>query len=133
MTPGDADIPLTRDALITRWREREAYHEQCEMPGAGIYRQCIGDVERLWQDEDATWLKAKDAARSSGYSEDHLRRLGRTQKVVAEKRRGTWWYLAGSLPRRGRRSIVASFDADEAARETVERLGVARDRKEGRD
>ena len=119
--PGAA-MPMTRERLVASWTEKAAWLTRCGVPGAGIYRQCLAEIEQLWTDEDQRWLTAAAAAEASGYTEDHLRRMARDRSIVAEKRRGAWWYMAGSLPRKGSggRKVVA-FDPSVAARRALDR------------
>src|SRR6185437_3865096 len=84
--PGAA-MPMTRERLVASWTEKAAWLTRCGVPGAGIYRQCLAEIEQLWTDEDQRWLTAAAAAEASGYTEDHLRRMARDRSIVAEKRR----------------------------------------------
>lgn len=110
--------PLTRHQLVETWQSKLALflHLNVSVPAAGLVRDFLADLERHWADEDSTWLSASDASKRSGYSKDHLRRMAREKKVVAEQRPRAWWYLAGSLPRKSSRAgELTTFDPADAA------------------
>lgn len=117
-----AAIPMTRRQLTQVWQERmESFLRWgVTLPGAVLVRDFLADLERLWADEDLTWLPGREAAKVSGYSEDHLRRMARSgTEVVAKKRGRAWQYLAGSLPVGHRPSGVLEFDPSAAARRSL--------------
>ena len=43
------------------------------------------------------WISVEEAAELSGYTEEQLRRLIRTQQISASKKGGQWWVDKKSL------------------------------------
>src|SRR2546426_8403854 len=76
---------MTREVLKSRWtiRRNELRETDAWVNGAKLCDQLLADLERLWTEEDSTELTLGEAARASGYSGDHLRRLARRGALAA--------------------------------------------------
>jgi hypothetical protein len=93
---------MTREALKARWttRRNELRETDAWVNGAMICAQLLADLERLWTEEDSSELTLREAARASGYSSDHLRRLVRLGRLPAQHRGRRLFFLVGDLPRK---------------------------------
>lgn len=75
---------MTHDDIIARWEARLAEWRQfkSQVDGAKVCEEVLEDF-RAWQDaEENQLISLTDAARSSGYSREHLGRLVREGKIA---------------------------------------------------
>src|SRR5205085_1614633 len=93
---------MTREALKSRWtvRRNELRETDAWVSGAKLCDQLLADLERLWTEEDSTELTLMEAARASGYSADHLRRLVRLGRLPASHRGRRLFFRSADLPRK---------------------------------
>jgi hypothetical protein len=107
--------------LNERSREWERLH--CMLDGSALCQQLLSLLERLWSFEDRAEVNLDEAARQSGYSRDHLRRLYRQQKLAGRKRGGMLYFRACDVPRKGRFDVVkaSNYDPDADARRVAAR------------
>jgi hypothetical protein len=89
-------------ALPSAWRERAALLRRY---GGGAQaealEQCALDLELVARAEQNFEVDLRTAARLSGYSGDHLRRLSAQGKVTARRHGRRLLFKVGDLPRRG--------------------------------
>ena len=86
--------------LIRQWRERAEMFERHAVPqSASAYRLAIEELTYALRKNDPL-LTQTEAARASGYSSDHLRRLSLSGKLTNHGRTGAPRYLASELPLR---------------------------------
>jgi excisionase family DNA binding protein len=98
-------MTMTRDELRLRWSARRAEWHQVRafVDGASVCEQVLADLEYLWHGEDEAELTLEEASNLSGYSEDHLRRLVRENRLPSLRRGRRLFFRAGDLPRKSNR------------------------------
>jgi len=122
LLPDDVvDLP----ALPVQWRAMAALLRRHESPAAVAYEYCATQLERTLDTLADQLLALRDAAATSGYSEDHLGRLVREGKIKNHGRRGRPLIRRGDLPVRRPTTIApaerAVYDPKTDARELVSR------------
>lgn len=115
------EVSSVRRTITEKWRRRRDEWARLAVhpSGPAVCDEVLLDLEALVAEQEAKWVRASEAAHISGYSEAHLRRLAREDRVVADRRGRSWWYLVASLPRKPRFARVNAFDPTSAAAEVV--------------
>lgn len=104
------DAPPTSD-LPARWRRRArmlAAHGATQ--AARTLRLAAHELDRALRDAESLPLTLAEAARESGYSADHLRRLIADGVVPNAGRKGAPRVRRGDVPRRTPRPAARGFD-----------------------
>jgi hypothetical protein len=87
-------------ALIQEWRERADMFERHSVPqSANAYRVAIEELTYALRKNDPL-LTLTEAARASGHTADHIRRLSQSGHLTNYGRRGAPRYLQSELPLR---------------------------------
>ena len=84
--------------LVAQWREQASAYDRDGQPGAKLLRRVADELEQMWSDWSTEPLTIAQAARESGFSKAHLRRLvaeGKLPDVAAE---GETMVRRGDLP-----------------------------------
>jgi hypothetical protein len=94
--------------MVAYWRARSEEWERLQVlvNGQAVCQEFLTQLEQLWAMEDAAEVSLREAATLTGYSEDHLRRLVRQQKLEVQWRGSRLFFRATDLPRK--RSKIAS-------------------------
>lgn len=122
------------ESLVKKWHaEAEQFRRRGQDATAVLIESLAEELEcdlREWEDERLT---IKDAAAESGYSEEHLRRLVREDKLDGERAPGGKSHMRlrrGGLPAKpakGRKEVAenqtSTYDPEEDARSIARRLG----------
>ncbi len=93
---------MTPVEFLAKWAaEAEAMRRRSAMvSGADLCLEILADFEVLTAAEDAAELTLDEAAKRSGYSRDHLRRLHRLGKVPARRHGRRLQFRIADLPRK---------------------------------
>lgn len=107
--------------FVAKWQTRQAELERlhAQVDGATVCRELLQDFERFRAGEAEELLNLCDAARLSGYSEDHLGKLVRAGKIPNAGRAGSPRIRRADLPRRPTRVAPKAgqfYDPDADAR-----------------
>jgi hypothetical protein len=98
---------MTFQDLLLKYRRigDDAAHLCTMVSAAAICTQIISDLEALRTTEASAELDLSAAAKASGYSADHLRRMVRQGRLPVVRRGRQLFFRAGDLPSKPR-----SFD-----------------------
>jgi hypothetical protein len=118
--------PLT--GLVARWRQTATLlrDEGCQ-DAAKNKERCADELERCLNDLGNTALSVQEAARESGYSEEHVRRVLRERPALNCGRAGKPKIRRCDLPRKPAavvRAGPAAYDPAADARSLMSRQGV---------
>jgi len=93
---------MTREDFVTRWRARrdELARLGAQVEGAKFCDEVLADFDAVTTYEDEALLGLQEAAKYSGYSTDHLRRLNHQGKLPARRDGRRLFFRAGDLPRK---------------------------------
>ena len=132
----DRRLEQRLDGLRRSWcaRAEEFAEHHCD-DVAAAYRLAAEDVERELRAWSREPLTIEEAAAETGYSPEHLRRLVRHDKLLAERGEGAKSHLrvqrghlpAKSLRRGGIPEPGPGYNPDEDARDIAKRLGGGND------
>jgi hypothetical protein len=98
--------------------------------GHAICQEFLTQLERLWSCEDAAEVSLSEASALTGYSEDHLRRLAREEKLNAHRRGSKLFFQATDLPRKPAkvaRTTTVRYDPEADARRVAARRTTGED------
>ena len=118
---------MTPEAFIDEWTNRlnEYRTVAAQVDGEKICERVLADFSAVLEAEANTILTLAEAARRSGYSEEHLGRLVRDGKIPNAGRRGVPRIRAGDLPRRPNTKVAgprsAAYDPVTDARTLLNR------------
>jgi hypothetical protein len=118
---------MTPDAFRTKWRaEGDAMRRRAAMVGgADLCAELLADFELVMDHQDAAELALTDAARVSGYSADHLRRLYREGKLRGRRLGRRLLFRSADLPKKPEPLATggpAAYDPLADARQVATRL-----------
>ncbi len=93
---------MSRQQFLERWRAHlaELARFHAFVNGEKLITELLGDFESFIAEEDEKLVDLQDASRLSGYSKDHLRRLGRIGRLKIERRGRRLLFRTGDLPRK---------------------------------
>lgn len=117
--PASGEADLVRSCLAEiRAKADELRRAFADESRARAMEWAAERVEEALQSAQSQLLSLAEAARRSGYSEEHLARLVRTGRIPDRRRpgsRGRIYIAASDLPTRPRREHTASADVHELA------------------
>ena len=92
---------MTRNELRDKWTDLATTLRQFGPQGQGaLCLQVLADLEEYWRGEDDARLTLAEAAATSGYSADHLRRLVRDNRLSAQRVGRRLFFRGGDLPKK---------------------------------
>ena len=102
---------MTREEFRARWNARlnESVRLGIHVDGERFCREVLADFEAVISAEDDRLLSLADAAETSGYCSDHLRRLHRQGVLPGERRGRRIFFRSADLPRKPKSERVQSF------------------------
>jgi excisionase family DNA binding protein len=86
--------------LSTRWRVKAAELRPYAPPAAQAFEDCARDLDEALRDANEQLLSLEQAAFTTGYSGDHLRRLARNGRLPAVRRGRRLFFRTDQLPRK---------------------------------
>jgi len=119
---------MTRDTFHTRWQTaRDAFAESGALvDGAKLLDRVLADVDALFASANDETLTLREAARESGYSQDHLARMVRTGAIPNAGRSRSPRIRRANLPRKAAalpgstpRPQLVGADPEQIARSVV--------------
>lgn len=119
---------MSRAEFLARWRQRRDDYDRlsASVKARALIDQLLGELESLFADEEEHALTLTEAARESGYSQDHLARLVREGTIpnagrsrAPRIRRKDLPRKASSLPVRRRPLHLAGATPEQIARSVV--------------
>lgn len=98
--------------IVGRWTSQLAEFRKLRalVDGAALVEEFLADLAKITIADDGKAVSIAQAAMLSGYSEDHLRRLVRANKLTNVGRKHSPRVLTGELPKRAGRSLAAKTD-----------------------
>jgi excisionase family DNA binding protein len=118
---------VSRGDVLARWRRRreEWARLKVSVDGATLCEEFLADLQEVLREAEGQVLTLAEAAEYSGYSEDHLRRLVREEKLAAERLGRRLFFKAADLPRKSRTAVdphpVRGYDPAADARQVAAR------------
>ena len=102
MYPWCPEIAMTPDEFVRKWTSRrDEFHALgVQVDGARICDDVLADFGDVGRTESVAALTLKEAAARSGYSEGHLGRLVRQEKIPNAGKRGSPRIRVVDLPTR---------------------------------
>src|SRR3989442_13346996 len=102
---------MTREEFRARWNARLTEYRRLgvHVDGERFCRDVLADFEAVISAEDDRLLSLADAAETSGYCRDHLRRLYRQGTLPGERRGRRIFFRSVDLPRKPRSERIQSF------------------------
>ena len=93
---------MTRLEFLGRWAERadELKRLGASVDGHHVISEFLGELERLFREEESDILTLREAAQYSGYSADHIARSIRHGSIENAGRLGRPRVRRGDLPRK---------------------------------
>ena len=119
---------MSRADFLARWRQRRDDFDRLNaaVEARALIDQLLGELELLFAQEDEHALTLSEAAKESGYSQDHLARLVREGTIPNAGRRHAPRIRRKDLPRKasalpGRRPLhhLAGATPEQIARSVV--------------
>jgi hypothetical protein len=103
---------MTSHDLVAKWtsRRQEWVRFRAQVDGGAICDELLSDFGAFLTASQSTLLTLRQAAATSGYSEEHLGRQVLQGKIPNAGRKGSPRIRAGDLPRRARRSGPRLYD-----------------------
>jgi hypothetical protein len=93
---------VTREELLVRWRFRQQEWSRlgARVDGGLVCAEVLADLDLLWTTEDEAELDLQEAAVTSGYCTDHLRRLAREGRLPCIRKGRRMYFRIADLPRK---------------------------------
>ena len=89
------------EELARTWRLEGARYERFAPGAAAAFETCAAELTELVVAASEEIVTLQEAAKRTGYSYDHLRRLVRTGKIVPVRPGSPVWVRVADLPKKG--------------------------------
>jgi excisionase family DNA binding protein len=126
-SPSTSPSPVTISDIVARWKARRSEWTRfgIQVEGARLADEVLADLERVLRTSTEEVLSLAEAAYTSGYSADHLRRLVRDGRLPAERRGRRLHFRRRDLPKKPERTVdrlpPAGYDPAADARQVAAR------------